>query len=96
MKNIIASYNPAATKRVMLTAHWDSRPFADKDGKNPSAPVPYNLARRDIERDHLAVARADCHDAGTNSGTRTTQTYDLRPTTYDLRPTTYDLRLPTP
>ncbi|MBL0020180.1 MAG: M28 family peptidase [Bacteroidetes bacterium] len=40
MKNIIASYNPAATKRVMLTAHWDSRPFADKDGKNPSAPVP--------------------------------------------------------
>ncbi len=40
LKNIIASYNPAATKRVMLTAHWDSRPFADKDGKNPSAPVP--------------------------------------------------------
>ncbi|HEX2901088.1 MAG TPA: M28 family peptidase, partial [Bacteroidia bacterium] len=40
MKNIIASYNVAAAKRVMVTAHWDSRPFADKDAKNPSAPVP--------------------------------------------------------
>ncbi|MCB0570177.1 MAG: M28 family peptidase [Phaeodactylibacter sp.] len=27
--NIIASYNPHATKRVLLAAHWDSRPFAD-------------------------------------------------------------------
>jgi glutaminyl-peptide cyclotransferase len=40
MKNIIASYNPAATSRVMLTAHWDSRPVADKDGKTPGVPVP--------------------------------------------------------
>lgn len=30
-KNIIASYNPTATKRILLAAHWDSRPFADKD-----------------------------------------------------------------
>ena len=27
--NIIAQYNPKATKRVLLAAHWDSRPFAD-------------------------------------------------------------------
>jgi glutaminyl-peptide cyclotransferase len=39
-KNIIASYNPAATSRVMLTAHWDSRPAADKDGSKPTQPVP--------------------------------------------------------
>ena len=31
LRNIIASYNPDATKRVLLAAHWDSRPFADKD-----------------------------------------------------------------
>jgi glutaminyl-peptide cyclotransferase len=27
--NIIAQFNPEATKRIMLSAHWDSRPFAD-------------------------------------------------------------------
>jgi glutaminyl-peptide cyclotransferase len=27
--NIIAQYKPAAQKRVLLAAHWDSRPFAD-------------------------------------------------------------------
>ena len=31
LKNIIASYNPDAKKRVLLAAHWDTRPFADKD-----------------------------------------------------------------
>ncbi|RMG84244.1 MAG: M28 family peptidase [Bacteroidetes bacterium] len=27
--NIIARYNPGAQKRVLLSSHWDSRPFAD-------------------------------------------------------------------
>lgn len=31
LRNIIASYNPQAGKRVLLAAHWDTRPFADKD-----------------------------------------------------------------
>ncbi|MCK5764928.1 MAG: M28 family peptidase, partial [Bacteroidales bacterium] len=30
-KNIIASFNTENKKRVMLSAHWDSRPFADHD-----------------------------------------------------------------
>lgn len=30
-RNIIASFNPDATKRILLAAHWDSRPIADKD-----------------------------------------------------------------
>ena len=29
--NIIASYNPEATTRIMLCAHWDCRPWADND-----------------------------------------------------------------
>ena len=29
--NIIASYKPEATKRILLCAHWDSRPWADND-----------------------------------------------------------------
>ncbi len=31
---------------------------------------PQHLARRDVERDHLAVARADRDDAGADTGTR--------------------------
>lgn len=30
-RNIIGSFNPDAAKRILLTAHWDTRPFADKD-----------------------------------------------------------------
>lgn len=35
-KNIIASFYPAQTKRILLAAHWDTRPFSDneKDTKN--------------------------------------------------------------
>lgn len=30
-RNIIASYKPEATTRVLLCAHWDTRPWADND-----------------------------------------------------------------
>lgn len=30
-KNIIAAFNSEAKKRIVLAAHWDSRPFADYD-----------------------------------------------------------------
>lgn len=42
LKNIIASYNPKVETRILLCAHWDSRPFCEKD-KNPenrSKPCP--------------------------------------------------------
>jgi len=29
--NLIASYKPEASKRILLAAHWDSRPISDKD-----------------------------------------------------------------
>lgn len=31
MKNVIASFYPAKTRRIMLSAHWDSRHIAEKD-----------------------------------------------------------------
>jgi glutaminyl-peptide cyclotransferase len=37
LKNIIASYKPDLKKRVLLAAHWDTRPFADKDSENKNA-----------------------------------------------------------
>jgi glutaminyl-peptide cyclotransferase len=38
LKNIIASYNPDAKKRILLAAHWDTRPYADKDTEMKDAP----------------------------------------------------------
>ncbi len=40
LKNIIATYNPKAEERIMLCAHWDSRPFADKDKDNANHTKP--------------------------------------------------------
>ena len=37
-RNIIGSINPAAGKRILLTAHWDTRWVADKDPKDPKTP----------------------------------------------------------
>jgi Zn-dependent M28 family amino/carboxypeptidase len=31
LKNIIAAFSPEKTKRVLVTAHWDTRPFSDQD-----------------------------------------------------------------
>jgi len=40
-QNIIASWKPETNNRILLCAHWDSRPFADHDPdkKNRSKPV---------------------------------------------------------
>jgi glutaminyl-peptide cyclotransferase len=40
-KNIIASFKPEINNRIFLSAHWDSRPFADNDPdpKNYNTPI---------------------------------------------------------
>jgi len=37
--NIIAQINPGAKNRIMLCAHWDTRPFADQDVINKTEPI---------------------------------------------------------
>ncbi|MEX2231679.1 MAG: M28 family peptidase [Cyclobacteriaceae bacterium] len=37
LKNIAASFNPEKSKRILLAAHWDTRPFSDKDSDKPNA-----------------------------------------------------------
>lgn len=39
-RNIIASLNPSASKRVLLAAHWDTRAMADKDDERKMDPIP--------------------------------------------------------
>lgn len=40
--NVIGAINPAATRRILLLTHWDSRPWADQDPnpENRDKPVP--------------------------------------------------------
>lgn len=39
LKNIIARFNSAETKRILLAAHWDTRPFADQDKNNTNKAI---------------------------------------------------------
>lgn len=40
LRNFIARFNPAAEERILLLAHWDTRPFADAAGSaDTTAPV---------------------------------------------------------
>lgn len=38
-RNIIASSNPEATKRILICAHWDSRAYADQDDERKNEPI---------------------------------------------------------
>ena len=39
-KNIIASFNIATKNRIMLCAHWDSRPFCDEETEQTKQKIP--------------------------------------------------------
>ncbi len=39
VRNIIAEINPKASKRILLSAHWDSRDRADKDNIDQTKPI---------------------------------------------------------
>ena len=41
MKNIIARFNPNAEKQILLGAHWDTRPWSDKESdiENQNMPI---------------------------------------------------------
>lgn len=38
-KNIIGSLNPTAKTRILLAAHWDTRPIADQDDADKNKPI---------------------------------------------------------
>ena len=39
VRNLIASFNAEAQNRILLCAHWDTRPFADMDTKDENRPI---------------------------------------------------------
>src|SRR3954470_8396206 len=39
IQNIIAQFNPEAKNRILLFAHWDTRPWADQDTAGVNEPI---------------------------------------------------------
>ncbi len=39
LRNIMGQFNPKASNRILLAAHWDTRHVADKDSLNPKKPM---------------------------------------------------------
>lgn len=39
LKNIIASFQPTISDRILLAAHWDTRPFADQGTEDTNKPI---------------------------------------------------------
>ncbi|MGH7448369.1 MAG: M28 family peptidase, partial [Longimicrobiales bacterium] len=39
MSNVLARFNTAARDRILLIAHWDTRPTADMDPERPKEPI---------------------------------------------------------
>lgn len=44
LKNIIASFSPDKKDRVLITAHWDARPFSDQDADVNMKDKPFDAA----------------------------------------------------
>jgi glutaminyl-peptide cyclotransferase len=44
LKNIIASFSPAKKDRVLISAHWDARPFSDQDPDLNMRDKPFDAA----------------------------------------------------
>lgn len=40
IRNITASHQPENPNRILLFAHWDTRPFADQDNERVTQPIP--------------------------------------------------------
>ena len=59
-KNIIASFHPKAGKRIVLCAHWDSRPYADHDPDEANWNTPIDGANDGASGVGVLIENARC------------------------------------
>ena len=59
-KNIIASFHPKATKRIILCSHWDSRPYADHDADEANWNHPIDGANDGASGVGVLIENARC------------------------------------
>jgi hypothetical protein len=83
MTNVMAQFHPERTERILLMAHWDTRPVADNDTANTDKPIDgaddggsgtamlLEFARILNEKDPgigVDLLFVDAEDGGTNNG----------------------------
>lgn len=86
LRNIIGQFNPERKERILLLAHWDTRPFADKDDERTNQPIDgandggsgvgilMEIARHLGAKDHgpgVDILFTDVEDHGQPSGAMT-------------------------
>lgn len=86
--NIMASYNPEATTRIMFCAHWDTRPWADNDPDSANWRKPI-LAANDAASGvavMLELARLLSQQSSTNASQSSPNAQHPSPNTHQLSP----------
>ena len=48
LQNIIARFNPNAEKQILLGAHWDTRPWSDKESDIENHNIPIKIGRAHV------------------------------------------------
>ena len=86
LRNIIGQFHPERTDRILLLAHWDTRPFADKDNERTNEPIDgandggsgvgilLEIARHLASKEHgpgVDILLTDVEDHGQPSGAMT-------------------------
>ena len=101
MNNIIASYRPECNDRILICAHWDSRPWADNDPDPANHTKPVMAANDGASGVAVMIELARLlskHDSGksTNSADNSTQNAgnSADNSTRDAGNSTQDLALP--
>ncbi len=92
LRNIIGSWKPEQKERVLLFAHWDTRPFADKDTERTNQPIDgandggsgvgilLEIARHLSEKEHgpgVDILFTDVEDHGQPSGGMTMDDHSI-------------------
>lgn len=86
LRNIIGQFHPDRKERILLLAHWDTRPFADKDDERTNEPIDgandggsgvgvlLEIARHLASKEHgpgIDILFTDVEDHGQPSGAMT-------------------------
>ncbi len=86
LRNIIGQFHPERKERILLLAHWDTRPFADKDDERTNQPIDgandggsgvgilLEIARHLSSKEHgpgIDILFTDVEDHGKPSGAMT-------------------------
>ncbi len=86
--NIIARTNPSATERIIICAHWDSRPWADNDPVEANHHTPVMAANDGASGVAVMIELARIINTTTSDTLQPSDTTanDIQPSAFNLQP----------